>query len=193
VETGLPLLPKDPLRSSGMVADLQLDQLDRLYLPTSGWAFRLNWFESARDDYNQVALQSNTANSIGDWVVATRLKYNGSTHGQLPLQALSALGGFLNLSGYADGQVLGDKVFYGHVRFERIIGRMPLGLTGDMRLGLALEGGKIGRPLNVQGPSQWLDSTALYLGGETPFGPVYVGAGYSTQGKSNVYLSVGSP
>lgn len=192
VETGLPLLPQAALRSSGVLADLQLDQLDRLYLPTSGWALHMSWFESAREDYNQVALQANTAHPIGDWVVATRLKYDGSTHGQLPLQALSSLGGFLNLSGYADGQLLGDKVLYGHLRFERIIGRMPLGLTGDMRLGLALEAGKMGRPLNVQGPSQWLDSTALYLGGETPFGPVYVGAGWSSQGKSNVYLSLGA-
>lgn len=54
VETGLPLLPQTALRSSGVLADLQRDQLDRLYLPTSGRAFRMSGFESMRQDYNQV-------------------------------------------------------------------------------------------------------------------------------------------
>jgi NTE family protein len=193
VETGQAILPGDALRSSGVMADLQLDQLNRLYLPTAGWALRLGLFESAREDYDRLSMKLDLATPLGPWVVGVRLKYDGSIHGQLPLQALVPLGGFLNLSGYASGQLLGDKVQYGHVRFERIIGRMPLGLTGDMRLGLALEAARMGRPVSVQGSSRSLDSAALYLGGETPFGPVFLGLGYSTQGYSNVYLSVGVP
>jgi NTE family protein len=33
----------------------------------------------------------------------------------------------------------------------------------------------------------------VYLGGETPFGPTYVGFGYSTSGVSNLFLFVGTP
>lgn len=50
METGLPILPSQPLRSSGWQAQLQLDQLDRLYLPTSGWSLKADWFESTRAD-----------------------------------------------------------------------------------------------------------------------------------------------
>jgi NTE family protein len=38
-----------------------------------------------------------------------------------------------------------------------------------------------------------LNSTALYLGGETPFGPAFVGLGYSTSGTYNAYLMIGTP
>jgi NTE family protein len=37
------------------------------------------------------------------------------------------------------------------------------------------------------------DSLAVYLGGETPFGPAYIGAGYSTSGVANLFLFVGVP
>jgi hypothetical protein len=87
------------------------------------------------------------------------------------------LGGFLNLSGYASGQLVGDSVGYAHVRAERFIGRLPLGLRGDMRLGLALEAGRVGQPYAVQKKDGWLSSVAVCLGGETPLGPVYLGLG----------------
>ena len=82
---------------------------------------------------------------------------------------------------------------YAHVRAERIIGRLPLGLRGDMRLGLALEVGKVATPYAQQKRNGWLQSTALYLGGETPLGPVYVGLGRGSGGSFNAYLFIGTP
>jgi NTE family protein len=193
LETGLPLLPDYPLRVSGWMAQLQLDQLNRLYLPTAGWSLRASWFESADAEYNRTDVKLNTALPMADWVMGLRVTYSGALHGRLPPQDAARLGGFLNLSGFATGQLLGDQVAYGHVRFERIIGRMPVGLRGDMRVGMALETGKVGRPLTELKRTGWLDSAALYLGGETPFGPVYVGLGYATQGRTNAYLAIGTP
>ena len=38
------------------------------------------------------------------------------------------------------------------------------------------------------------DSIGIYLGGETPFGPVFIGYGYSnSSGYSNAYLLIGTP
>jgi NTE family protein len=193
LETGLPLQPEHPLRVAGWMAQFQLDQLNRLYLPTAGWSLRASWFESTRDDYNRVDLKLNTATPMADWVMGLRATYAGSTHGRLPAQDSARLGGLLNLSGFATGQLIGDRVAYGHLRFERIIGRMPVGLRGDMRVGVSLEAGKVGRPLADLQRTGWLDSAALYLGGETPVGPMYVGLGYSTQGRTNAYLAIGTP
>jgi NTE family protein len=39
----------------------------------------------------------------------------------------------------------------------------------------------------------WLNSVALYLGGETAFGPVFVGVGRASSGSVNAYLVVGAP
>ena len=45
---------------------------------------------------------------------------------------------------------------------------------------------------NLRG-TNLLNSAALYLGGETPFGPAFLGIGYSTNGASNLFLSIGIP
>jgi NTE family protein len=89
--------------------------------------------------------------------------------------------------------LVGDEVAYAHLRAERIMGRAPLGLRGDMRLGVALEVGRIGIPYARQKRDGWLNSLAVYLGGETPLGPVYVGVGRGSGGSTNAYLFIGTP
>jgi NTE family protein len=111
----------------------------------------------------------------------------------LPFTEAATLGGFLNLSGYSNGQFLGDGVAYGHVRAERIVGRAPLGLRGDMRLGLALELARVAQPYARQRRDGPLGSVAVYLGGETPFGPVYLGLGLGDRRAANAYLFLGTP
>jgi NTE family protein len=84
-------------------------------------------------------------------------------------------------------------VAYGHVRAERIIGRAPLGLRGDMRLGFALEAAKVSQPYTQQVRNGWLNSVAVYLGGESPVGPAFLGIGRGSGGSINAYLVIGAP
>jgi len=97
------------------------------------------------------------------------------------------------MSAFAPGQLVGDHVTYALLKAERIIGTLPIGLRGDMRVGLALEAARRGEPYSETQLTGWLNSTTLYVGGETPFGPVYVGYGYSTSGVWNLYLFLGTP
>jgi NTE family protein len=193
LDTGLPLLPTDSLRTSGPVLTLDLDQLDQIYLPSKGWSVRASWFESARADYNRVSVGLNRVYPLDNWVVGLRATHTGATYGELPVQDMAKLGGFLNLSGFAQGQLSGDQVSYAHIRGERILGRMPLGLRGDIRLGFALEAGKVGVPVSEPSRSGWLNSALVYAGGETPLGPVYVGVGRSSTGSTNAYVFIGTP
>jgi NTE family protein len=62
-----------------------------------------------------------------------------------------------------------------------------------MRLGLALETGRASNTYTVAENVRRLNSVALYLGGETPFGPVYVGVGHTGDGSANAYLFLGTP
>lgn len=191
LDTGFPVLPSESLQAEGLYTTLDLDQLNRLAFPTSGWALRASWF--APPQYRRLSAEARAAWSLGPWVLGTRLAYTGSTSGRLPVFDAATLGGFLNLSGFATGQLLGDHARYGHVRAERIVGRLPLGLRGDMRFGVALEGGKVGTPYIPRQRSGWLDSATLYLGGETPLGNVYMGLGRSSAGPMNAYLFIGLP
>jgi NTE family protein len=193
LETGIALLPTDPLHIRGWLATVELDQRNQLYISTQGWAVRGSWFESASGDYNRLTLGLDGSYQWSDWVVGMRASYAGSTYGALPPQEAFKLGGFLNLSGFANDQLLGDKVSYGHLRAERIFGRMPLGLRGDLRIGLALEAGQVGVPLSEPQRTGLLNSALIYVRGETPFGPAYLGLGRSSTGQVNAYLFIGTP
>jgi NTE family protein len=194
LDTGVDIFQNVAAQSSGgWLLSLDMDQLDRLYFPRRGWAAQAVHYSSDRSGYSRVSLDGRAAWPLADWVLGARASWTGSPRGNLPLYDAAKLGGFLNLTGYASGQLIGDESAYAHVRTERIIGRAQLGLRGDLRLGLALEVGKIAQPYTQQVRNGWLNSVALYLGGETVFGPVFVGVGRASSGSVNAYLVVGAP
>lgn len=193
IETGLPLLPQEPLRIQGLLATVELDQRNQLHIANTGWSARGSWFESVLGDYNRLSMTLDGNYQWQRWVVGLRGSYSGSTHGRLPVQDVAKLGGFLNLSGYAADQLSGDKISYAHIRAERIFGQMPLGLRGDLRIGMALEAGRVGDPLSEPLRTGLLNSGVVYMRGETPLGPAYLGLGRSSTGQTNAYFFIGTP
>ena len=177
----------------GWVAKVDFDQFDRLYVPTKGWALKGEYFDSHGESYSKGVLDLRVAQDVRDYVFSGRFNIAGSPEGTLPPYDAVALGGFLNLSGFASNQIVGDSLLYGNIRLEKIIGQLPLGLRGDMRVGLALEAGKVNGRYSETELDGWLNSLALYIGGETPVGPIYFGYGYSPEGMSSVYVFIGTP
>jgi len=193
LDTGASALPDQSFHFGGWLLALDLDQVNRLYVPTAGWAATASWFDTPQRGYSKLNADLRAYQSLGPWVLGERFSYTGSPRGTLPFYDAATLGGFLNLSGFATGQLIGDNVRYAHLRAERIVGRAPLGLRGDMRLGLALEAGRVGSPYAETRRTGWLNSGTVYLGGETPIGPLYLGVGHSSSGPTNAYLFIGTP
>jgi NTE family protein len=194
LDTGSEIAALAPERSSaGWLLSLDMDRLDRLYFPRRGWAAQASWYRSPNSGYARAGMDLRSAWPWQSWVLGARASWAGSPQGRLPFNDAARLGGFLNLTGYANGQLIGDEVAYGHLRAERIIGSLPLGLRGDMRLGIALEAGKVAQPYLPQHRDGTLDSLALYLGGETPLGTAYIGVGHASGGSTNAYLFIGTP
>jgi NTE family protein len=197
LQIGVPLLPKESKVYGGGFVRADLDQTDRLYFPTTGWFSTAEYFYSPAENFSKLKANAGAYHSLGDWVLAGRLSYQGSPVGQLPVYDSGSLGGMFNMTAFSVGQLKGDNISYGSVRAEKIIGRLPLGLRGDIRLGLLVEGARVGIPYTETNLKGWINSTAIYLGGETPLGPVYLGYGYSSSGSiggySNLYLFLGTP
>jgi NTE family protein len=126
-------------------------------------------------------------------VINAHFSYYRRIEGRLPLADTGALGGFLNLSGYARNQVLAGDIRFFSVRGEKIIGRMPLGLTGDLRAGLSLETGRMRERFTETHLEGWQPAGAVYLGGDTPLGPLYLGYGVAKGGHHSLYLFLGLP
>ncbi len=177
----------------GGFVTLDFDQKNQLYFPSSGWAARAGYFDVSEKGYSKVTADLQGAFSMGDYVINSRVGYQGAGYGKLPAYDAGSLGGFLNLSGFAKNQLNGDDITYGNIRLEKIIGRFPMGFRGDMRAGVSLETGKVGKPYTETQIRGRTNSAAIYLGGETPLGPVYLGYGYNDSGAKNVYLFLGTP
>lgn len=176
----------------GTLLDINIDRRNRLHFPSRGWSTQLSYFESTHQGYGKFSSEFNFAYPLDKFVLAGRTTYIRSTFGQLPPVDAAYLGGFLNLSAYASNQIIADNALYTHLRAERIIGRMPLGFNGDLRLGFGLEAAKLKRAYTYDDTDGWLNSAVLYLGGETPLGPTYLGVGFADDGKFNLYMQVGA-
>ncbi len=177
----------------GTYVIVDFDQLDRLYFPTHGWSSSASYFNSPGEGYSKIIAEAIGVHSFGDYVFNLRLRYQSSLSGTLPAYDVGALGGLNNLAGFAQNELIGDHISYGGLRMERIIGRLPMGLRGDIRLGASLEAARIGTPYSETQIEGWTNSGSLYLGGETPLGPVFLGYGRSDTGSDSFYLFLGTP
>lgn len=176
----------------GLLYEFSLDKRNRLHFPSHGWRADLSYFDSRAESYSKLSADVGGAYKVSDYVFGVRSSYVTSVKGDAPLYDAALLGGFLNMSGYASNQIIGDDAFYGHIRLEKIIGRMPLGLNGDLRLGFGLEAARLEENYLMSKSDDWLDSGVIYLGGETPLGPLYLGYGFSFRGDYNMYLQLGA-
>lgn len=193
VETGLPTLPTGKRTLQGWQLFADFDQFDRTFFPTRGWAAQAIYFKEKDLDYSRLVLQARAAHTWNDYVLNGRLYYLSSPQGKLPLADAGTLGGFLNLSGYVRNQIIADDIRFGSIRAEKVIGRMPLGIAGDLRFGLSLEAGRARNRFTETRLSGWQQSVAVYFGGETPLGPLYAAYGYAKGGRYTYYLFLGLP
>ncbi|MEQ1806616.1 MAG: patatin-like phospholipase family protein [Burkholderiaceae bacterium] len=192
LDTGQPIFPRGPFRTPGWLSSVDFDQLNDPNFPSAGWAAKLSYFVPNHESFTRLAAEGRAATTLGNFVFATRLAYTGSPRGVLPFHEAASLGGLLNLSAFGLGQFLGDDVQFAQLRAEHIIQRLPIGLSGDLRAGIAVEAGRVGVRYTETARAGWQDSVLLYLGGPTPIGPLYLGYGHSSRGSSNAYLFIGS-
>jgi NTE family protein len=193
VETGAPTLPTGKRTLEGWITTLALDQTDRVYYPTKGWATALAYFKEPELDYSTAAADLRAITSWDPYIINARFHYFKKVQGNLPLADAGSLGGFLNLSGFARDQILAGDIRFFSVRGEKIIGKMPLGLAGDVRAGVSLEFGRARQRFTETHLDGWQQAVSVYLGGDTPLGPLYLGFGYGKGGHSSAYLFIGLP
>jgi NTE family protein len=192
LDTGLAVFPRGPFRTPGWFTTLDFDQLNHPTFPSDGWSAKAAYFEPNGGSFTRLNLEARAARQAGSFVIAGRVAHTSSPRGVLPFHEAASLGGLLNLSAYGAGQFLGDDVQYAQLRAERVLQRLPIGLSGDLRAGIALEAGRMGVRYTETSRSGWEDSVFFYLGGATPIGPLYLGYARSSSGTANAYLFIGS-
>jgi NTE family protein len=180
----------------GLEARLRLDTLDSLSFPRRGQALDLRYFESQPNlgadlRYEKLDLAWRGALTRHDHTLRAAFFATRALHGDLPEHELVPLGGFLRLSGYQTGELLGTRAHMGRLVYAyRLTGP---GLLQGMELGLSAEAGQIRDVLQDPDNRGTLRSHAAYLAVDTPVGPLYLGLGVSASGSSAAYLFLGLP
>ena len=101
------------------------------------------------------------------------------------------LGGFRRLSGYGLNTLAGPYMGFGSLTLLREVGKLPSLIGGGVFLGASLEAGNTWNVGSDVSLSYLKTAGSLFLGGETPLGPVYVGYGLGERGHSALYFQLG--
>lgn len=184
-----------PQNVGGALARLRIDTLDSLRFPRHGWAMDLRYFHAmpglgAQARYGKLDLLARGAVSFGPNTLRAAFFAARSVGGnELPLFELSQLGGFQRLSGYHPGELLGTDMRFGRLVFARRVDTP--GLLEGVEIGVTAEVGRVSaQGLSSTGTAR---SNALFMGVDTPIGPLYLGYGIARGGRHAVYLFLGVP
>jgi len=199
LDTGPPsLAPGAPsVKQGAFRGRLVFDQLDSLNFPRSGWRAQAHVFNSsstlgADDLYTKWDVNGSAVYSIGPHTFNFGMKAGGTIGSDpLPRYDMFQWGGFLTQSGFRTGQLYGQNMTFGRVMYYARILRG--GLLEGAYGGLSLEAGKVGKPLLPGNPDGLLKSGSIFVGADSPLGPVYLGYGRATSGESSFYFYLGRP
>ncbi len=196
LSSGPPSLPSGNLGAGGVQLGVRIDQLDSISFARSGYLFSLVGQASltamgASDNFNRAEGELRFAHAFGRHAFQVALRGGGPVGSdRLPVYALFHLGGFLNMSGYRQQQLLGPRYAYGRLSYQTQLAEVPLfeGIYGGLAYELADMPQSI--PENNRGLFQ---SGTAYLAADTPLGTAYIGFGYGVPSTTALYLYLGKP
>ncbi|HEX3141669.1 MAG TPA: NTE family protein, partial [Rhizobacter sp.] len=147
----------------------------------------------ADDTYNKAQLSLNGATHWGPHVLRAAVQAGTNLRdGPLPDYELFQLGGFLKLSGYKTGQLLGTDMSFGRLVYNYRLSR-PGGLLDGMYLGASLEAGRIGDLANIGANGKARHAGSIYFALDTPLGPLYLAYGVANGNNRAGYFFLGQP
>jgi NTE family protein len=207
LDTGSPELPEERITDSGLRGEIRYDTLDSMALPRSGSRVFLEArspLEALGADvqYTRALFDATTAYSFGPHTLALKLKGGSSFGDRMPYYDQFALGGFLNLSGYAYEQFRGEDMAFAGLAYYRRIAALPPPIGRGLYLGASLEAGWLSEGV-ARNPTTGQDVTlspektgfggSVFFGSDTWIGPAFLGLGLSGNGESAIYVLIGRP
>jgi NTE family protein len=198
VTVGDPTLPTGDFDSRGYFTRLSYDRLDDVNFPRHGQSLTFEWSgqraglgsdqTSDRLSFNWIAARTFGRETAVLWTsLGTAL--NAPT---ADLRTLFPLGGFLNLSGLKANSLTGPHFGISRLLLYRQIGRGGPGfLDVPAYLGISLEAGNVWQHRGDASFGSTRKDASVFLGLDTPIGPVYLATGFDDGGSKAFYLFLG--
>jgi len=193
----VPLVVDDFERGDAFLK-LSLDTLDNIHFPHHGSLGTANVVLSreglgADDSYERFSIDWFGAHTWRRGTVVTGLEFGVTRDEDAPLYDQFTLGGFLNLSGYGRDELRGQN--YGLMKlayYYRVSGSLTSILEGvPVYTGISLETGNVWDDLDNADIESLLFAGSVFLGADTPVGPLYLGVGHGEGGRTSLYFYLG--
>jgi NTE family protein len=194
VATGDPSLPESEFDDGGAIATFSYDSIDDIDFPSRGAVFNVSYYQAfdslgADEEYKQWRLRTGIVKTFGDkHTIGILTRLGGTEAGTASISRRFLLGGFLNMSGLKVNQLSGEyaglaTAFY-YRKFDRIK-LLPAYIGGSAEYGGAwADRDDISAKNSLFGGS-------LFLGLDSPLGPVLVGWGHTNEGDSVFFTKIG--
>lgn len=194
--TGLSSFPKLDTDSAQIQVQAVLDRLDHWDFPRNGYyaSTTISYADDSlggSSSYQQVAVDLQKALGRDQHSLTFGFRWADSFDSTPPLFESFALGGFLNLSGLGERQLIGGGYSFGRAVYSYQLGRGS-SIARRFYIGGSLEGGEIRNRLNGPNNASFL-ATSVYLAADSILGPLYIGAGFAEGGNYALYLFLGRP
>ena len=182
--------------NSGFALRLQADTLDSIAFPTKGYMANVRYRGAltalgADEDYQTLLLEGHKAWTWGKSTLIPRLYLGGTLSGEPGPEDLFLLGGFLNLSGYQQGDIAGQNVAFGELIYMYRLDSASSAFSIPLYAGGSLEVGGVWDTLKNIETDSIIPAGSLFLGADTPLGPFYLGAGLSNNSHASLYMMLG--
>jgi NTE family protein len=192
LKVGDPLFPNLTADEGGITASMQVDQLDNVNLPKSGYAGLVLYFANreslgASASYDNLAGTALGVHTIGRWTGLAKIEGGSGLSSDIPFYDQFNLGGLFRLSGRPIGQLTGDRYGLGTFLIYYRLTKDPGAIIKGLYAGLSAEFGNvwsIGEPMTLSGLKS---GGSVFIVTDTLVGPLFIGYGHSG-GNSSAYL-----
>jgi NTE family protein len=189
---GAPLLPDFDFDEAGLFARFSIDTLDNRDFPNDGYygVFQYTDFRDSLGgdaDYEQLTTQFSVARTWGENTLIGGFRFDTTVDDDAPIQGLFRAGGFGDLSGFNTNELTGQHAGVLRLVYLREIEEM---LLLKAYLGASLEYGGVWQERGDIFDDN-IAAASVFLGLDTPIGPVYTGYGRAEGGNDSIYVYLG--
>ena len=192
------LLPDFKARQGGLRFRLLYDNLDDANFPRAGRTASVDYYASmksigASEEYRKSEVNYQDNISFGRHTFSVAGRYGRIVGGTAPIFDQFSLGGFLQLSGFRPGELIGETVSLGRLSYYQQMSNLQNPFGKHIYAGVSAELGRASGNLSFLSDGKSKSSYGMYAGFDTFFGPLFLGYGKAQHRSANFYFFLGQP
>jgi NTE family protein len=197
VRVGLPLPDLERVNVTLGQLSLLFDTLDSPTWPMHGGTGLVTLDETVtvlggETESSYLRTEGNWALSVGRNTIVPGIELGLALDSEENLVEGFELGGRLRLSGYSPGELYGREGLVGRLVFYRQLNRRMLRLVQPgWYVGASVEAGNVYLADDPVTFNSLLAGGSIFVGADTPLGPIVLGVGFAQPDRNRIFLSIG--